>query len=63
LQGSSFGLESPPSLYTITGQFDFLRTVIMNPKNHPDNREGLFLFLIAILKIKGAKIKILSDSQ
>ncbi len=35
----------------------------MNPKNHPDNREGLFLFLIAILKIKGAKIKILSDSQ
>jgi hypothetical protein len=63
LQGSSFGLESPPCLYTITGEFDSLRTVIMNPKNHPDNREGQLLFLIAILKIKGAKINFLSDSQ
>ncbi len=35
----------------------------MNPKNHPDNLEGLFLFLIAILKIKGAEIIFLSDSQ
>jgi len=61
LQGSSFGFESPAWLYTITDKFDFLRTVIMNPKNHPDNHEGLFLFLIAILKTKGAKLKFLSD--
>jgi hypothetical protein len=35
----------------------------MNPKNHPENREGQLLLLIAILKIKGAKINFLSDSQ
>ncbi len=61
LQGSSFGFESPAGLYTITDKFDFLRTVIMNSKNHPDNHEGLFLFLIAILTTKGAKLKFLSD--
>jgi hypothetical protein len=33
------------------GVFDFLRTVIMNPKNHFDTREALFLLFCFFLII------------